>query len=293
MQNVTRGPFTIASVLLDEASSLRHCSPIKSDLKRPTGSTSLLTTMALNGLGAAHCIVRKWTSEHTPSEWGARNERVLLNQLIQPTVWKDLGEPYDAIGGRIGNTRLHSLRSQDRGNEEAYRHTVDRLLERVFASAFLFFLNEWMKLENRNHPDFPGALEALAAFDVRNEVAAEGTSSTIRNDVGIIIPRLSPPLFRNLLSGDSELVCMSNVNAKSTGHAEYPYQQITATSTDATIKNVDEAMDFGLDWSESEGGMTIQLIAESLREEFQLAARNLTWPLCAASHFAQVSSFVS
>ena len=112
--------FKIVDILEDEASFLCDCSPIKNTPKRPTGSKSRLTEQAKQGKGSAHCIVRKWPNENTPSEWGKRNRAILLHQIIRPDIWERLGKHYTFLKRRIDVTRLHSMRADDNGNEEAY-----------------------------------------------------------------------------------------------------------------------------------------------------------------------------
>ena len=180
------------------------------------------------------------------------------------------------------------MRANDNGNEEAYRHTVERLLERVFAAAFLFFLNEWSKPENSQHADFQQALKMLVSFDVKSETTSEDSSSVIHNDVAVFVPRFPPTYLRKLLSGTSTLVCMSNVNAKGTGQVEFSYDAVIGTSTNSKIQNVDQVVGVGVNLAESRGDVTIQTIDKFLVEEYGLKALGLVWPLIATSHFAQV-----
>ena len=177
------------------------------------------------------------------------------------------------------------MQAEDNGNEEEYRHIIGPLMERAFAAAFLFYLNEWLKPGNAKDPDCQNALQALKCFSVKTETTNQDGS--IRNDVGVIIPFSS--MFRKTIPTIAKLVCMSNMNAKNTGQAQYPYGSIDSPTL-PNIKTVDEAMTVGLDLAEAmEEDVTIKSLKTHFVEQYRLPERHLEWPLFAMSHFAQVS----
>jgi hypothetical protein len=274
----------IADILKNEAKILCESSPIPSSLKRPTASRSHLTELAKNGQGPAHCVLRKWPVESTPLKWGRRNENLLLHQVIHSDIWTQLGPGYDSIQRRLLTTRLPSMRADDNGNEEEYKHTIECLMDRIFAAAFLFYLNEWLKPEHSEHPDRPAALKALKSFCVKAEHT--NTDGTIRHDVGILVP--NSDMLRKTSSKSQRLVCLSNLNAKNTGQSGWEYRSVTSSEL-PEVCTVDEVMDVGLEIAETEKNITIQVLQETLVQRYQLKKLHLEWPLFAASNFAQVS----
>lgn len=278
------GQLTIADILKDEAAFLCESSPIPSELKRPNASRSKLTELAKMGKGVGHCVVRRWPVNNTPSAWGRRNEQLLLNQPINPGIWTKLGPEYDAIKRRIHTTRLSSMRADDNGNEEEYRHTIEVMMDRIFGAAFLFYLNEWLKPENSEDADYGIALQALKSFGVKAEYTH--SDGSIRNDVGIVIPFSN--MFRKKLYKPARLVCLSNFNAKNTGQSQWDYEPVTSHNF-PEIKTVDGAMTVGLDIAETREHATIKSLKTILVQEYELRKHNLEWPIFALSHFAQVS----
>ena len=117
---LAEGQLTIEQILIDEARHLCESSPISNVVKHPTASKSSLTEKAKMGVGSAHCVIRRWPLHTTPSEWGRRNENLLLRQIITLDIWTRLGSSFNSIKRRVESTRLESMRANDDGNEEEY-----------------------------------------------------------------------------------------------------------------------------------------------------------------------------
>lgn len=280
-QDLTSKPFLIGDLLRQEGLRLRDCRPLKDTPKQPSGSKSRLSEMSRTGEGPAHCIVRKWPADKTPVQWGMRNP-FLLSDVVSPGIWEQLGGNYVAVKHDIAYSGLLDVRMNDNGNEEAYRLLIAKLLSRVTAAAFMFFLNAWSR--HPTHQDFLPAIECLRRFDIKQETTSESSPIAIRGDVVSHIPRQLPLPKQNELEGASQTVALLFVNAKSTAHAEFHYQPIHLTNDFSSIRTVDQVMDFCLLESESRP----QKLSVANLDSFLFENSIHVWPHIAAGHFSQV-----
>jgi hypothetical protein len=288
---LTLVPFSVSALLRQEAAALTLTSPTKGAVKAPNGSKSNLTQDGKRGKGPGHCIVRRWPSDKLPGSWGERNRAVLLDEIIQPTIWpKFSNSGHHALYPRATHSRLVTpLRSNDHGNKEGYRAPMAKILERLSAIAFIFFLNQWLLPENEQHPDLPAVLETLKHFEVKEEHTCKNLyGDVLRSDVVIQVGFDTPlPILKPLLG--STMVTMSMVNLKSSGNAEYQYASaFTSPSSGKLISSVDECMDHLISFATScpTKGASVQELSKFISKE-----TSLEWAQTATSHFSQVIRF--
>lgn len=288
-EDLTATMFTLEDLLNQEADTLCACSPTKAEPKVPTGSTSQFTRMSKEGHGPGHCVVRRWPSEMTPAVWGEQNRTVLLDETIQPSVWKaleDLHSSFRLHHYRVLHSQLFPIRSNDYGNEQAFRDILQKLLMRVNYIACFFFLNQWLK--HPGHHDFSSAVTTLKDLDIKVEHRSEDSKS-ITHDIACQINRRCPIPRCKHLSGTSDTAVLTMVNTKSTGHKEYDYQGFSSESFNINVRNVDQSLDIVVLKSESSPeGLSIAELDQFLADESKLA-----WPLIATSHLAQVRLLLS
>jgi hypothetical protein len=216
--------------------------------------------------------------------WGERNRGVLVDETIQPDIWSKL---HHSIALRAGFSRFVTpLRSSDNGNEQEYRGVVGKIFERVTAIAFLCLLNQWLKPENRDHPDLSKALETLQHFEIQYEHTCEYSKDTIRYDDAVQISRYAPFPILKILHGTSTLVTMSMGNVKSSGHAEFEFDSaFISPTTNKLVASVDQCLDHVVSFATSRPtqGASIKDLDTFLSSETKLQ-----WPHTAISHLAQV-----
>ena len=167
-----------------------------------------------------------------------------------------------------------------------YRFIIEKLLNRLTAIAFLFFLSQWLKPENSGHPDFSNAINTLLFFNVKPEASSEDTSLSIRNDIVIHICQLTSLPILKTLPGTSIVANMCMVNVKSTAHAEHVFKS-SFTSFGMSVETIDQSMTLSLLKSSRSNGLSNEEVHKFLTQECQKQ-----WPLIATSHFAQVSPYM-
>lgn len=285
LADLTNSEFTIVDLLTQEAGSLCRASPTKGVPKVPKGSTSLFTQQSKEGHGPGHSVVRRWPSEKTPAAWGEGNRAVLLEEKISPSIWESL-QQVDAgfyeLKYRIMHSHLSSWRSNDNGNEQAFRDIVQKLLTRITSIALLFFINRWLK--HTAHEDFSAVLKTLRQADVQVEYKSEDSESTIVHDIASRIGRNCPIPRVKELSGASETAVLTVVNTKSTGSSQFTYQGFTSTSFSTSVQTVDQSIDLVVQKSSS----SPEALSIADLNHFLAKESGLVWPQIATSHLAQV-----
>ena len=144
--------------------------------------------MSRTGEGPAHCIVQKWPANKMPVEWEMQNP-FLLSDVVSPGIWEQLGGNYVAVKHDIAYSGLLDVRMNDNGNREASRLLIKKLLSRVTAAAFMFFLNAWSR--HPTHQNFLSAIEYLRRFDIKQETISESAPIAIRVMSFLISPDIS------------------------------------------------------------------------------------------------------
>ena len=281
-EEVASRPFTIADILDKEASSLCIGSPHKTKTKEPSGSTSELTQLAKRGEGDAHCVVRSWPNEETPTGWGKRNNSLLEIVNLESLHDTDPDPNVLHLVNRIKTSRIPRLRLDDDGNEEVYRSVAEAIVQRTTALACFFFISQWNKAENSCHPDALYVKQTLSSFEVLSETTSKDSIHTIRKDIGVHIIRNPPIPIVKKMYGTSSTTMMFSINTKSPGNVDYPHQGLMSPTFRMRVETVDQAMDLCLKSSESEP-KSIKQLTKFLKTELRLE-----WPQIATSHFAQV-----
>ena len=288
MIRLTDRPFNISALLHHEAEALTKCCPLKGRVKAPNASDSTLTQKGKKGKGPGHCVVMQWPSDQLPGAWGARNRAVLLDETIQPEIWTKLSDlGISGLYARATFTRLVTpWQSSDEGNEEPYRPILAKIFKRLTAIAFIFFLNQWLKPQNADNPDWSEVLATLHHFEVVEEHTTKTSCGNIRCDAVIQIGRSTPIRTLKHLPGIAKMVNMSMANLKSTGNAEHEYYRaFKSPSSGQTIRSVDQAMGHAISYATSIQGVSVQDLTTFLSAE-----TTLQWPHMATSHFSQVIS---
>jgi hypothetical protein len=230
----------------------------------------------------------QWPSDQLPGTWGARNRAVLLDETIQPEIWTKLSDlGISSLYACATFTRLVTpWQSSDEGNEEPYRPILAKIFERLTAIAFIFFLNQWSKPQNADHPDWSEVLTTLHHFEVVEEHTTKTSCGNIRCDAVIQIGRSTPIRTLKLLPGIAKMVNMSMANLKSTGNAEHEYYHaFKSPSSGQIIRSVDQAMGHAISYATSIQGASVQDLTT-----FLTAETTLQWPHMATSHFSHVIS---
>lgn len=281
--------FTIGDLLTLEAEQLCRASPVKGTPKAPNASTSLLTQQSKSGFGPGHSVVRPWPSEKLPTAWGQRNRAVLLEETISPSIWKILegvNPSLSYLKFRTLHSLLPSMRSNDNGNEPAFRDIGQKLLTRIMSIALLVFLNHWSK--HQTHKDFLAAVQTLHVSDIKVEYTSEDSDTTIIHDIAALVARRTPIPILKELAGTSEGAVLTMLNNKSTGNSQFKYQGFTSESFGRTVQTVDQCIQLAVEHSsKSLEPLSIAKLNEFLAEESKFA-----WPQMAASHLAQVRFFL-
>jgi hypothetical protein len=183
---------------------------------------------------------------------------------------------------RTTHSLLPSIRSNDNGNEPAFRDISQKLLTRVTAIASLVLPSQWLK--HQIHEDFPAAAKTLQLSDIKVEYKSEDSESTIIHDIAVVTPRWTPISISKKLSGTSEGAVLTMVNTKSTGNSQFKYQGFVSETFGRTVRTVDQTIDLAVEHSsKSLWPLSIADLNEFLAKEGKLA-----WPQMATSHLAQV-----
>ena len=299
-QSLTTGPFTFEDILMEEAAMLCKYAPRKDPPKRPNASTSRLTKECKAGRGDAHCILKNFPSDNTPDAWGERNRALLLDEVITPELLRTLDQNFDSrlLANQARTSHIWPVSSNDNGNEEEYRHTLEKILQRVAALAFLFFQIHWRQGENISHVDFDNATASLLAFAVKSEAVSRDTTQTsqIRYDVSLQIPRNLPLKIQKPLQGTAQTAVMIPFDAKAPGIVDYSYTgplRSTSLGSVRIVHTVDDAMELALEKAtKSEQTLTIAdldaFLSMEITETMGDNRQRMKWPLMATSLFAQV-----
>ena len=278
--------LTIGDVLSDEAEQLCRASPHQGTPKVPNASTSLFTQQSKAGYGPGHSVIRRWPRVKLPAAWGKRNRAVLLEEKISPSIWEILKEvdmTFASLKFHTCNSLLSlSIRSNDNGNEGAFRDIGQKILTRIMRLASLVFLIHWSK--HKTHEDFLDAVNTLKSSDIRVEYTSEDSESTINHDITMLVPRDTRIPISKKLSGTSEGAVLTMVNTKATGNSQRSYQGFTSQILGKTVQTVDQCIDLAVEHSsKSSEPLSIADLNKVLATE-----SNLAWPQMAASHLAQV-----
>ena len=273
---------TIKNWLTDEATKLCAASPKKGEPKYPTASTSQFTLQSKQGYGPGHAIIRHWPPEKTHVAWGKRNRAVLLEENISPSIWSALKE-MERFKYHVTSSSLSSIRQNDNGNESAFRNIGSKLLTRMTAIAFLFFLHQWSK--HSDHKDYSSVLQTLQGIgDIQLEYTSEDSEIPIIHDIASLIPRNSPIPILKKLSGTSDGAVATMVNTKKTGNREKNYHGFTSSLTKTPVINVDQVIDICVQKTSS----SPEALSIADLKQFISTESKMVWPDKAISHLAQV-----
>ena len=277
--------LTIENLLIDEAARLCRASPKKNQAKYPTASTSQYTQQSKEGYGPGHAIIRHWPPEKTHVAWGERNRTVLLEENIPLSIWSTLKEieGLDNLQYHVILSSLSSIRSNDHGNEPAFRNICSKFLTRITAMASLFFLHQWSK--HSNHKDYAAVLKTLQGIgDTQQEYTSEDSETAIIHDIASLIPRNSPIPLLKQLSGTSDGAVATMVNTKKTGNCEKDYQGFSSNFSKTPVANLDQVINICVQKTLS----SPKALSIADLREFISAESKMAWPEKAISHLAQV-----